>query len=290
MNRALAALTVIVATATSGTAAYFVTRPAGVAAAAGGLAAADPGTADSTAAGELLPVPPVPPRIAEGADYERCLGMLANDPDGANAFADAWEATGGGEGAAHCHALAQLTLGNTQDGAQMLETLAGKSSAPPLARAQIYGQAVQAWLLADDAARAYEAASRAIELSPADPDLLIDRSIAAATTGRYLDAIDDLGRALTLDPKRADALTLRAGAWRYEGKLDAAEDDVDRALELNPDYPEAYLERGILRQRRGDRPGAQADWEHAISLSPNTATADLAEQNLALLEAGPATK
>jgi tetratricopeptide (TPR) repeat protein len=288
MNRALAVLTVVVAMVTAGTAAYVVTKRPAPTAMAGAAAAADP--AGDEGGGEALPVPPVPPRIADGPDYEHCLGMLANDPDGANAFADAWEATGGGEGAAHCHALAQLTLGNTQAGAQMLETLAAKSTAPPLARAQVYGQAVQAWLLADDAARAYEAASRAIELSPADPELLIDRSIAAATSGRYLDAIDDLGRALKLDPKRADALTLRAAAWRYENKLDNAQDDVDRALEINPDYPEAYLERGILRQRRGDRQGAQADWEHAISLSPDTATADLAQQNLALLEAGPSTR
>ncbi len=272
----------------AGTAAYFVTKRPAPLAIAGAPAAADP--AGDDASSEALPVPPVPPRIAEGADYEHCLGMLANDPDGANAFADAWEATGGGEGAAHCHALAQLTLGNTQAGAQMLETLAANSAAPPLARAQVYGQAVQAWLLADDATRAYEAASRAIELSPTDPELLIDRSIAAATSGRYLDAIDDLGRALKLDPKRAEALTLRAAAWRYENKLDNAQDDVDRALDINPDYPEAYLERGILRQRRGDRQGAQADWEHAISLSPDTATADLAQQNLALLEAGPSTR
>jgi regulator of sirC expression with transglutaminase-like and TPR domain len=47
------------------------------------------------------------------------------------------------------------------------------------------------------------------------------------------------------------------------------------------------LERGILRQRRNDDEGARADWQRAISLAPDTATADLAEQNLALLEAGP---
>jgi hypothetical protein len=33
--------------------------------------------------------------------------------------------------------------------------------------------------------------------------------------------------------------------------------------------------------------GARTDWERAISLSPDSATADLAQQNLALLEAGP---
>ena len=47
------------------------------------------------------------------------------------------------------------------------------------------------------------------------------------------------------------------------------------------------VERGILRQRMGDGAGARADWEHAIELDPDSTTADLAEQNLALLEAGP---
>jgi regulator of sirC expression with transglutaminase-like and TPR domain len=245
---------------------------------------------DAPAAGaeEHLPVPPIPPRIAQGEEYERCLAMLTNDPIGANAYADAWEATGGGDGAAHCHALAQVSLGNPGVGAQMLEQLAGASKGPALARASVYGQAVQAWLMADDAARAYGAATMALFLSPDDADLLIDRSIAAATMERYMDAIDDLNRALDLDPKRADALVFRAAAWRHEARLELAWDDVARALKLDPENPEALLERGILRQRRGDADGARADWEHAIGLSPDSATADLAEQNIALLDAGPA--
>ena len=50
------------------------------------------------------------PRIAQGEDYDRCLGMLSTDPREAYAFADAWEATGGGDGATHCRALAEITL------------------------------------------------------------------------------------------------------------------------------------------------------------------------------------
>ena len=60
-----------------------------------------------------------------------------------------------------------------------------------------------------------------------------------------------------------------------------------RALGLDPDLPEGLLERGILRQRHGDADGARADWERVIELDPDGATADLAEQNLALLDAGP---
>ena len=238
----------------------------------------------------LLPLPPVPPRVASGPDYEHCLEMIDADPAGANNFADAWEATGGGEGARHCLALAQIALGDPETGAGMLDDLAQRSTAPALARASVYGQAVQAWLMTDEPDRAYSSATAALALSPDDPDLRIDRSVAAATMERYLDAIDDLDRAIQLDPQRFDALVLRAAAWRQEGRLDRAKDDVDRALLLDPQYPEALLERGILRQRMGDRAGARADWERAIELDPDSTTADLAQQNLALLEAGPERK
>ena len=74
------------------------------------------------------------------------------------------------------------------------------------------------------------------------------------------------------------------------GQLELAQDDIDRALMLDPDRPDALLERGILRQRRNDRSGARDDWERAISLAPDSSTADLAQQNLALLEAGPSRR
>jgi tetratricopeptide (TPR) repeat protein len=238
-------------------------------------------------ASEALPIPPVPPRIAEGADYENCMAMLGSDPAGANTFADAWEATGGGEGATHCHALAQIALGDVEDGAEMLETLAAKSHATAVARASVYGQADQAWLLAGEADRAYAAATLALSLSSDDPDLLIDRATAAIALARWDDAADDVTRALEIDSKRPDALVLRGVARRQMGHLDLAQDDIDRAFALDPENPEAFLERGVLRQRRGDRAGAHQDWVEAMALAPDTPTSDLAEQNLALLEAGP---
>ncbi len=234
-----------------------------------------------------LPLPPVPPRIAQGSDYEKCLGMLTNDPAGAQNFAEAWEATGGGDGATHCLGLATVALGEPDKGAEMLEQLANVSKGTDVARATVYGQADQAWMMAGEAGRAYGAATLALSLSPDDVDLLIDRAVAAGILERYQDAIDDLTHALDIDPLRPDAYTFRGSAWRHMGHLDLAEDDVSRALLLDPDQPEALLERGILRQRKDDSEGARTDWERAISLAPDTATADLAEQNLALLEAGP---
>jgi tetratricopeptide (TPR) repeat protein len=239
---------------------------------------------------ETPPLPPAPPRLADGPDYEHCLSMLANDPTGAYAFADAWDATGGGPPALHCRALAEIALGDPQSGAELLEKAVAASQAPDASRAAALGQAVQAWLMADDPARGYDAASNALALSPDDPDLLIDRSITAATMERYIDAIDDLDRALTLDPGRVDALVFRAAAWRNESRLPRAREDIDRAISLDPDNPEALLERGIERKLAGDAEGARADWERAKTLAPDTATGDLAEQNLALLDAGPASQ
>jgi len=237
-----------------------------------------------------LPIPPVPPRIAEGEDYEHCLAMLSADPAGANAFAEAWQATGGGDGAEHCLAHAKLAIGETQVGAAMLEKLAQRSHAADLARAAVYGQAGQAWLMAGDATRAYASATLALTLSPDDPDLLIDRSIAAATLERYFDSIKDLDHALSIDPKRDDALVFRGAAYRHLNQMSQAQDDIDHALLLDPDNADALLERGILRQRQSNPEGARKDWERAIALEPDTATADLAQQNLSLLEAGPPTQ
>lgn len=234
-----------------------------------------------------LPVPPVPPRIAEGSEYDHCLSMLSGDPQGANGYAESWEAAGGGEGAEHCHALAEIALGNAQTGAQTLEHLASASHDDNATRASLFGQAGQAWMMAGDIGRAYAAATLALSLDPDDPDLLVDHAVAAATLDHHQDAVTDLDHALEIEPRRTDALIYRAAAERHLGHLDVAQDDVDRALSLDPENADALLERGILRQRQGDEAGARADWERAKELAPNTATSDLAEQNLALLEAGP---
>jgi tetratricopeptide (TPR) repeat protein len=239
---------------------------------------------------EPLPVPPIPPRIAQGEDYEHCLEMLGPDPSGAHDFADAWVATGGGDGAEHCLGLADIALGDPENGAALLDKLARNSKAPASARASVFGQAGQAWMMAGQPDRALAADTLALSMTPDDADLLIDRSIAEGTLEQYSEAADDLTRALDLDPKRADALVLRAAAWRHLNKLDMAQDDIDRAFALDPEDPDALLERGILRQRHGDRAGARHDWERAVQLSPDSATGDLAQQNLALLDAGPERK
>ena len=243
--------------------------------------------ADAASVEAPLPIPPVPPRIAQGDQYESCLAMLGTDPEGAQALAETWQTAGGGDAADHCLALARIELGDPADGAALLEKIGAGSHGTAVARATIYGQATQAWLMAGESSRAFAAATLALSLSTDDADLLIDRAVAAGSLERWQDAVDDLTHALEVDPRRPDAMVLRGSAWRHLGQLDLAEDDIARALTMDPESAEGLLERGIIRQRRNDPQGARADWEQAISLAPDSATADLAAQNLALLEAGP---
>jgi tetratricopeptide (TPR) repeat protein len=237
-----------------------------------------------------LPIPPVPPRIAEGAQYDTCLDRLASDPSGADAiaaFLSASHAPEDAEAGAHCHALAQVELGNTEEGAALLDRLAAASTAPAASRAVVFAQASQAWTMAGHGDQAFASASRALLLSPDDPELCISHAIAALALQHYAEAADDLTHALELDAKRADALILLATSHRQMGDLARAQADISLAFQQDPDNPDGLLERGILRQRAGDLAGARADWQRATDLAADTPTGDLAQQNLALLAAGP---
>jgi tetratricopeptide (TPR) repeat protein len=239
------------------------------------------------AAGDALPFPTSVPRIASGPEYEACLDLARQDADAARIHAERWEGAGGGEAARHCLGLAMLAQGDAARAADRLQALATRSEAPAAARAAVFAQAVQAWMIAGQPGRAFAAATMGLVLMPDDIELLTDRALTQGALGRNADAVTDLDRVLSIDPRRIEALVLRAAAKRRMDRIAEAEADVTRALQLGPNNAEALLERGILRQLRGDTAGARADWQRAVALAPDTATADLALQNLALNEAGP---
>jgi tetratricopeptide (TPR) repeat protein len=234
-----------------------------------------------------LPVPPFPPRIADDDRYDKCMTMLADDPEGAEAIATSWQATGGGEGATHCQALAAIASGEPETGARMLETLAHGGKVQGFTVAVLLGQAAEARLMADQAEPALKDTTEALAISPDDADLLIGRANANDALERANETLDDLNHALLLDPARGDALVFRASVWRRMDRLDEAKADIEKALALDPEDADALLERGILRQAMGDLPGAREDWKHAQAVDPNSEAAELAAQNLTLLDAGP---
>jgi tetratricopeptide (TPR) repeat protein len=258
-----------------------------------GVPAGDTQTGDipagDTQTGDL-PVPPFPPRIADDEQYDKCMTMITDDPEGAQAIATSWQAAGGGTAAIHCQALATIATGEPEAGAKMLENLAHGGRVLGLTRAVLLGQAAEARLMVDQAEPALKDTTEALVISPDDIDLLINRANANDALDRPNDAIGDLDQALRLDPSRGDALILRASVWRRMDMPDKAREDIGRALALDPEDAEALLERGILRQEMGDLAGAREDWTRARAVDPNSEAAELATQNLTLLDAGPERK
>lgn len=239
---------------------------------------------------EALPTPPEPPRLVEAPQYEHCLEMVEDDPEGARAFADSWAMEGGGEAAAHCAALALLTLGRAEPAAEALERIATRSQAGIAARAAVFGQAGGAWIAAGRPERAHAALSLALALVPVDAELLTERAMASLSLDRPEEALADVDNAVAADASRTEAWVIRAAALRRLDRTGPAAESVAQALRLEPENVEALLERGIIRQIQGDARGARADWEKVIELAPDGAAADLAAQNMALIEAGPARR
>lgn len=233
------------------------------------------------------PARPEPPRSAEAkaASYESCMNLARADPAAARKLALSWQARGGAHPADHCLALALIGLRQYKEAATRLEKLAqAMVRAPAPLRAEVLGQAGQAWLLAGDPGRAYAADGAALGLLPGDPDLLVDRAVAAGSAGWFDKAVADLDRVLKGEPARLDALIYRAAAHRALDRLDPALADIGAALTLAPDSTAALLERGNIRQLRGDPDGARLDWQRVAVLAPGSATAAIAKKNIALLD------
>ncbi len=209
------------------------------------------------------------------------MKLARDDPAAAKRLAESWHGKGGAHPADHCFAVALIGLKQYKEAGGRLETLAqAMIHAPPSLRAEVLGQAAQAWLLAGDAGRAYAADSAALGLRPDDPDLLVDRAEAAGSAGWFEKALADLDRVLKADPKRVEALIYRASAYRALGRLDPALADIDAALKLAPDAVPALLERGNIRRLRGDLAGARDDWQRVATLAPTSAAATDARANI----------
>ncbi len=224
-------------------------------------------------------------RVDAAEQYRACVALTERAPEEALEAALAWRDFGGGVPARHCAALAMVALGQYRLAAARLERLA--DDMPGEAgerRAAVLGQAGNAWLLADEAARADAVFSAALTLAPDDPDLLIDRARALAEAAQFAAALADLDRALSLDPTRADALVYRAAAWRKLDELARALEDVELALALAPRSVDGLIERGMLRRLAGDAAGARADWLAVLDLAPDTPAGRTAQRNLELLD------
>ena len=161
------------------------------------------------------------------------MTLAQRTPAEAYGSAKTWSEKGGGAAALQCGAFALINMNRPKEGAQMMELAAAKEQKPAL-KAELYGQAGQAWSMAGDNSRALDAQNEALVLAPDNVELLVDRAFSYRDQEDFRSAITDLDRAHELAPERADILAYRASAWRFLQDNGKALADADAALALDP--------------------------------------------------------
>jgi eukaryotic-like serine/threonine-protein kinase len=87
---------------------------------------------------------------------------------------------------------------------------------------------------------------KALELEPANADIIRRAAVLAATLGRFDEAISLDHRAIQLDPLRVTTLFNLGIHTFYAGRLQEAKAAIQKALELNPQYPALHYELGLI--------------------------------------------
>ncbi len=216
----------------------------------------------------------------QGETYQHCVDLTKSDAQAAYYRALAWHSAGGGSSAEHCEALALVQLHRYADAAPLLDKLGQGGGLSSAERAQLFDQAGNMWLLAEQAPQAERSFGDALALTPRDVDTLADRARARAMRKDWSGAAGDLTAALAVDGNRADLLVLRASALHAGGDKKEARADIDRALAVYPGYGDALVERGAMKFEDGDAAGARADWQAVAKAQPSSRAAALAGEYL----------
>lgn len=132
---------------------------------------------------------------------------------------------------------------------------------------------------------AAEAFQRASELSPQDPDLLINAAIAEMRTERYGPQRSQLHKALALldqalelqatklDPTQARARFFRATVLRGLGDIQVAADELAKVANEYPRDREVQRQLGQTLYSLGHIPAARTAFEALLQIDPNDAGA-----------------
>lgn len=196
-------------------------------------------------------------------DYDACLELVERDAAGALDMAQTLKLKRGEDaaGGLHCEALALMQLNRPEDAGRTFFELAERLvRAADAVRAEIYGQAGDAFSIAGNEASALRAYDNAIARMPGEAAYYTGRARAKAVAGNWEGARDDAAEALAIDPFSVESLMLRSAANRTLGYPRAALADANRAVELRPRDLDVLLERGLVHRALGDKASAYADW------------------------------
>ena len=209
--------------------------------------------------------------------YEACLELVGRDAAGALDMAQTLKLNRGEDaaGGLHCEALALMQLNRPADAGRTFFELAERlNRADDTVRAEIYGQAGDAFAIAGEAQSAIRAYDNAIARMPGEAGYYAGRARVKALAGNWEGTRDDAAEALAIEPFLIEPLLLRSAANRNLGYPRAALVDANRAVEMRPRDLDALLERGLVHESLGDKASAYADWLNVVKIAKETGRAD----------------
>ncbi len=226
------------------------------------------------------------PNTSDSALYADCVRAANEGVPGAIDAATQWKNGTGGVPARHCLGLAYMGANRPADAARAFEDAARVAEAQGNpAAADLYGQAGNALLIAEQYARAEIVLGNALVLAARQErtkgELLIDRARAREAQGNSTGARADLEQAVKLAPADATGWLLLGALARREERLPEARSAIANALRLAQNDPDVQLEAGNMAAMDGDYTKARTLWNAAVRAGPDTPAGKAAD--LALL-------
>jgi tetratricopeptide (TPR) repeat protein len=206
---------------------------------------------------------------------QACLALVRTAPEQAVVAANAWRVEGGGLDARQCLGLAYSALGRWRSAATVYEQGAREAEeAQSPRRTTFHVQAGNAWLAADEGARAIQAFDAALAHPQlADPlrgEVHLDRARALVALGNPAAARADLDRALQLVPADPMAWYLSAALAARQNEVTRAAGDIARARQLAGDDPDVLLLAGTIAGLQGNGMEAERLYRQVATAAPNS--------------------
>jgi tetratricopeptide (TPR) repeat protein len=212
---------------------------------------------------------------AEVTTLQACVALVRSAPERAVVAANAWRVQGGALDARQCLGLAYSALGRWRSAATVYDQGAREAEEAQSPRQTTFRvQAGNAWLAADEGARAIQAFDAALAY-PRLPDPLrgevhLDRARALVALGNPSAARADLDRALQLVAEDPMAWYLSAALAARQSDLPRAATDISRARQLAADDPDVLLLAGTIAGLQGNGAEAERLYRQVVAAAPQT--------------------
>lgn len=218
--------------------------------------------------------------------FAQCAALAQTAPEQAVAAAEAWRIDGGGVDARQCLGLAYVGQARWAPAAAVYEQAAreaAENSDPRLA--DLWVQAANAWIAADEPTRAIEALDAALAtgtlLDELRGEVHLDRARALVALDNPDGARAEIDQGLALVPDDPFGWYLSAALAQRQGQMERAGSDIARALEMAPDDPDILLFAGTVAGLNGDFATARRHYEEVMRIAPDSAAAQSARTALA---------